>query len=789
MRVVYSWLKEFVEVTEPPEALGEILTAAGMKVEKVHRVGEGLEGVVVGEVLKIEPHPNADKLIVVTADTGSRQLRIVCGASNFQVGDRVPVAAPGSRLPQLGELEARKLRGVLSEGMLCSAAELGVGTDHSGILVLAEDSAPGADVKDLLGGGDAVLELEITPNRPDAMSLIGIAREVAAFTGGRLKETAVSLAESARSASGLVNVKVYDSKGCPRYLARVIETVEIGPSPPQVQSRLRLAGMRPINNVVDATNYALLVTGHPMHAFDLATLSEATIVVRRASAGEKLTTIDGAEISLDPDDVVIADASRPVALAGIMGGLDTGVTQSTTTVALESAYFDPPAVFRASRRHQLRTESSARFERGVDPNNVAFAADLAASLIAAWAGGQAAAGTVDIYPEPAAPRSVPLRPDRANLLLGTALEPGEMTVAFERLGLEASQGNALIEVKVPTRRRDLVIEEDLVEEIARVVGFDNIPSTLPGGQDRIGSLPRKEKLTRRLKAALATEGLFEARGSILISAPDFEWSCPGTAATRLTNPLSEEESVLRGSLLPGLVRSVARNFSRRNTDVRLFEMGSVFTGDETPRLGLAVGGVTAQQWFGASRPLDFYDLKGPVEVIARTLNLGDLAFEASAAAGPYHRPESAGVFAGETLVGTMGRLAGEVAARLDLDYPVYVAEFGLRLLLELAGPDASPRAEAARFPAVFVDLAVSVPDTADAGEVLAAAREGAGEILEEIRVIDVYRGEQVAAGRKSLAFSMTFRRPDRTLKDDEALKARDAAAALIARRHGGTVRG
>ncbi|MGH2773081.1 MAG: phenylalanine--tRNA ligase subunit beta [Actinomycetota bacterium] len=788
MKIVYSWLKKFVEVHEPPERLAEILTAAGMKVEKIHRVGEGLEGVVVGEVLKIEPHPNADKLIVVTADTGSQQLRIVCGASNFQTGDRVPVAAPGARLPGLGVLEARKFRGVMSEGMLCSAAELGVGTDHTGILVLPEDSKTGVDVREMLGGSDAVLELEITPNRPDAMSLIGIAREVAAFTGGEIKEISSSVAEGSRRAEDLIKVTVQDPKGCPRYLARVIEGVTVGPSPDSVQRLLALAGIRPISNVVDATNYALLITGHPLHAFDLSALEESTIVVRRAVAGEKLITIDGAEISLDTDDVVIADAARPVALAGIMGGRDTEVTESTQTVALESAYFDPPAIFRASQRHQLRTESSARFERGADPNNVDFAADLAASLMLQWAGGQAAAGRVDIYPAPAGPRIVTLRTGRANLLLGTKLEEAEMIKSFERLGLPASAVDGSIAVQVPTRRADLVLEEDLVEEIARVVGYDNIPSTLPGGEDRIGSLPLKERLLRRLKAALATAGLFEARSSILISPSDFEWSSPGAPVQRLANPLSEDESVLRGSLLPGLARSAGRNFARRNTEVRLFEFGNIFGDEEVPRLGIAVGGVTPTQWFGPARPLDFYDLKAAIEVVAATLHIDGFVFKAPAGREPYHGPESAGVSCGETPVGAMGRLGESVASKLDLEYPVYVAELDFQALLDVAGPEAGPRVEAARFPAVFLDLAVSVPEQLSAGDVLGAIREAGGDILEAVRLIDVYQGEQVGAERKSLAFSMVFRSTERTLRDREALKARDAAGALIAERYGGVVR-
>jgi len=789
VRVPFSWLGEFVELTKSAEATAEMLTAAGMKVEKVIRAGEDLQGVVAGRVLKIDPHPNADRLSLVEVDMGDRQLRIVCGAKNFAVGDKVPVAVPGSRLPELGMLEARKIRGVASEGMLCSATELGAGEDHSGILVLNGDVPLGTDIKDVLGMSEVVLDLEITPNRPDAMGLIGIAREVAACTGAKLIPFRPSPTPLEADAGGRLNVVVKDAAGCPRYLARVIVDVAVGPSPDFVQKRLALAGVRPISNLVDATNYALLITGHPMHAFDLDRLTEQTIVVRRAFAGESIRTIDGEDRNLDSDDLVIADASAPVALAGVMGGLGSEVTGATRRVALESAYFDPATVFRTSKRHGLRTEASARFERGADPNNVEFAASLAASLIVQWSGGRVE-GATDFYPNPVEPRTITMRPARANLLLGGHIEPAEMVGALERLGLRSDLAGDLISVTVPTRRGDLVAEEDLIEEVARVTGYDRIPSTLPAGRGRAGALPREQVLIRRLKSALTGCGLYEAKTSLFNSPAELKKLGLG-GSLRISNALTVDESILRPSLLPGLIRSAAGNFSRRNLEVRLFEIGSIFLSQgrlsEPLRIGIAIGGQVSQQWHSESRALDFYDLKGAVEVLLEALGITGASFQ-PVEQPPLHPARTAEVTAGGEVLGFLGELGPQATERLDLPYSVCVAELDLVALLAMA-QDPTPTAGAqSRFPAVLLDLAVSVGEEVNAADVLKSAKAAAGPELESVRLIDVYRGEQAGEGRKSLALRMVFRLADRTLAESEAIQSRDAMAAAIAKDHGGRIR-
>jgi phenylalanyl-tRNA synthetase beta chain len=724
---------------------------------------------------------------------------IVCGAHNFKVGDKVPVALPGARLPGDVTIGRATIRGEVSEGMLCSARELGVADDHSGILVLPPDAELGAEVTKVLGLDDVILDIEVTTNRPDAMSLLGIAREVAAITGGHVTFPALRMnrpTPGSPPVEELAQVTVEDRAGAPRYLARVITGVTLGPSPEWVAKRLTAAGVRPISNIVDATNYALLVTGHPMHAFDLDKLSGSRIVVRRAAEGEEIVTIDGATRELVADDLVIADAEAPVALAGIMGGRDTEVSDSTTRILLESAYFDPASVLRSSKRHGLRSEASARFERGADPNNVAYAAELASALIQEWAGGESALGAIDLYPELVEPWILTLRPERVNEVLGTGLPVEEMVDDLRRLGLNPVLSEGRIRVMVPTRRPDLRAEWDLIEEIARLTGYDRIPSRIPSGA-RIGGLNRPQRLQRRVRNLLTGAGLFEAVTTSLIGPADLDrmgypTDHPDRAALRVTNPLTVDESILRPSLLPGLVASAARNVARRNLRVRLFEVGRCFVPRETNllpeeplRLGIVLHGPTPQEWHTPSRELDFFDLKGIVELLMEGLRI-DYTF------GPTTRDlftpgRTAALVAPGGAFGTIGELKAATADRYGFPNRVVAAELELGRLLDLAR-DPGAALEPPKFPPVLLDLAVVVPEAAEAAEVIELARAAGGPALVEVRIFDVYRGEQAGAGRKSLALSLTFLRSDRTLTQDEAVAARDAIAAALRARLGAEVR-
>ncbi|MGH7425923.1 MAG: phenylalanine--tRNA ligase subunit beta, partial [Candidatus Methylomirabilales bacterium] len=564
-----------------------------------------------------------------------------------------------------------------------------------------------------------------------------------------------------------------------------------------MQRRLLAAGFRPISNVVDATNYALLVTGHPMHAFDLDTLEGARVVVRRARPGERLTTLDGTDRALDPDDLMIADAAFPVALAGVIGGADTQVSETTRRVLLESAYFDPASVFRTSKRQALRTEASARFERGADPGNVPYSAELACSFIQAWAGGKVARGAIDRYPEAISGRVAFLRPERANLVLGTEIEAEEMSSALGRLGLTVSDDDGVIRAGIPTNRPDLVAEEDLIEEVARLLGYERIPATLPSGRNRTGGLTREQSLLRRVRAALAGAGLWEAYTSTLIGLADLaRWGFPddheASRPVGLANPLVRDESLLRPSLLPGLAAALSRNVARRNLSVRLLEIGRVFLPSEELlpreplRLCVALHGPLGREWHTPDREMDFFDAKGILEALFEAIHVRGVSF-APVAAEPFHPGRAAVLGLGERRLGILGELSSEALARWDLPHRAVFAEVDLEAIIQAAG-DPLGGDEAPRFPAVLIDLAVSVPREVPAAELEATARSSGGDILEDVRIFDLYVGAQAGEGRKSIALALSFRRADRTLTEAEALAARDAIAAAIAERHRGEVR-
>lgn len=791
MRVPLSWLAEFVDLDRNTEKLANDLTAVGLKVEAVHRPGEQIDRVVVGRVQAIKDHPRADNLIVVDVDTGGEERRIVCGARNFAIGDHVPVALVGARLPDGTVIEQRSIKGEVSDGMLCSPRELEVSDDHTGIMVLPPASEVGDDVREVLGLNDVVFEFEIKPNRPDAMSILGVARDYAALKRSDLRVPATEIREQGAAITELTDVVVEDAIGCPRYLARVVTGVSVGPSPSSVQQRLLLAGYRPISNVVDATNYALLVLGHPLHAFDLNLLGERRIVVRRARDAEPLVTLDGEARKLHREDLVIADASQPVGIAGVIGGQGTEVSDETTDILLESAYFDPVSILRTSRRLGLRTEASARFERGADPSGVGVAADYACRLITEWAGGTVASGVIDRYPEPKKPIEVSLRPKRASALLGKRISASNAVSLLNRLGFEAVPSNGSIRTTVPTSRPDITIEADLIEEIARLDGYDSIPARLPSGRNRAGGLTREQSLLRHARRLLAAAGLWEAQTTSLIGPSDLERSGIADSALRIVNALSVEESLLRPSLLPGLLAAVSRNVARRNLSVRLFEIGHCFlsANDILPaepyRLGLVIHGPTESDWHTPSREMDFFDLKGSIEALLEGMRVPAPTYQA-AERQPFHPARAAAVKVDGREIGTIGEIAPEIGGRYDLTHRASAGELDLAAIVELAGPPQVT--EAGRFPAALVDLAVEVPDQIPAAEVLETARTNAGEFLEDVRIFDVYKGEQIGEGNRSIALSLRFRHPDRTLKDSEVLGWRDAIAGAITKKLGGRIR-
>lgn len=794
MRVGLAWLSELVDVTLPADELAHRLDMSGTKVEAIHRPGGEVSGVVVAEVLEIVPHPNADNLTLVEVEvgTGATQ-RVVCGARNFEVGDRVPLARVGARLPEM-EITERKIRGEVSRGMLCSAAELGVSRDHSGILVLQPDAPVGEDVVDLLGLDDVILELEVTPNRPDCMSMIGIAREVAALTGAELNVPQPT-GESDDIAAA-VSVEISDPDGCPRYLARYLENVKVAPAPGWMARRLFAAGVRPISNVVDVTNYVLMETGHPLHAFDAERVHDGTIVVRRARDGEIFRTLDGTQRTLHPDDLLIADPARPLALAGVMGGLDSEVGPSTARVILESAYFDPTWIAFTSRRHQLRTEASARFERGADIEMVPHAAARAAELMREIAGGELSGAEVDTYPRPRERVVVALRPERTARVLGLDIPPDNQAAHLRAIGLEVAEEENSLRVEVPSFRPDLEREADLIEEVARLEGFDRIPATVPTGP--AGGLSEEQRAERTLKRALAVLGVTEAwtssfRSEGELDALGLDESHPARLTVDLANPTVDPEPGLRTTLMPGLLRAAARNVaSHRPAGGALFEIARTYRpagdlADEEVALAAVFWGERRPPSWAA--PAEAWDVFGAKHVIVTALRLIGVAgarFEPTSGA-PFHPTRAAHLQLEGHPLGVVGEVHPEVCARFDVPERTVLLEVALAPVLERL-PGRAKAADIPRFPSTFLDLAVVVDAGVASAKVEDVITRAAGSQLRDLRLFDLYRGDQVAEGKKSLAFALELGSSERTLTDEDALAIRDRVVNALRERVGADLR-
>ena len=765
MRVPLNWLREYVAVDAPVEELAEKLGTASCEVERIIRRGVGdedgnLELYRVGLVLEAEKHPNADRLQLCRVDVGEGEPRqIVCGAWNFGAGATVAVALPGAVLPGGTRLEEAKLRGEVSRGMILSERELELGHDHTGIIVLEDGPEPGTPLSEVFPLGEDVLEVETTPNRPDLLSVYGFAREVAALYDSDLAPLDVSGGQSlGRGQREQVDVRVEDLERCPRYIGRLFREVRIGPSPPWLKARLVASGMRPISNVVDVTNYVMQALGNPLHAFDVDKLGGQRIVVRRAAAGETIRTLDGEERRLEQTDLVIADASKPVALAGIMGSEDSEVDGSTVSVLLEAANFEPIGILRSSERLGLRTEGSNRWEKGVDPYLAAPAAAFATQLIveladARWAGEREAAAELPERPV------VAFRPERASELVGVEIDPPSQRRTLERLGFEVT---ADWRATVPTwRARDVAREADVVEEVARF-HLGEIPFTLPLRREMAGLLAREQKLRRVVEEVLVGCGCSEIYTSSLV--PDD----PHPQAISLPTPLNAEQAVLRTTLLEGLIVSARHNLGASAEDLRLFELARVYlpSGEPRPDEHWHVGGIVEG---GFSRA------KGVVETLHAALKV-EPRFEA--AGEPFLHPGKAarlesgwvGELRPERLEGSWGVF--------ELDLPTLFARVPGRLVYE----------DVITFPALRQDLAFAVAERVSAGELIEAAREAAGPELREMRAFDVYRGEQVGPGRKSIAFAVSFQSPERTLTDEDASALRERIVAALVERFGAELR-
>lgn len=798
MRVPLSWLREYVDLPSEIDIadLTQRLDMSGTKVEEVHGLSPEVEGIVVAEVLTISSHPNADTLSLVEVETGDGDSQtVVCGAKNFSVGDRVPLARVGARLPGM-EITERKIRGQVSRGMLCSASELGISKDHAGILVLQPDSPLGEDVASHLGLGEPVIELEITPNRPDCMSLIGVAREIGALYGVSLRTPQAPMIEG--DGRNPVTVDIHDPDGCPRYLARYLSGVTVGPSPTWIASRLLAAGFRPISNVVDVTNYVLLECGQPLHAFDAAKVQDSTIVVRRAGAGETMTTLDEEERKLDPEDLLIADPSGPLAIAGVMGGLDSEVSDETSEVIIESAAFDRVAISFTSRRLGLRSEASARFERGSDPEMVPYAAARAAALMTELSGASSVGGEVDAYPQPYERPTIRLRPERTRSILGIDIPDERQIGHLASIGLEPQRDGGAIVVEGPSFRRDLRIEADLVEEVARLEGFEHLRSTLPQGMS--GGLTKTQTADRTARRALVAAGMTEAWTSSFSSpeqldALGYPEEHPGRRMVELANPMLDHEPALRTTLLPGLLRSVALNLSsHRPPGVALFEVARIYQpggedglAEEAEAIAAVATGLRRpDSWRGPKDPWDFFSLKGTFVSMVGALGVAEPTF-ASIGHMPYHPTRAAALLLDGEPVGTLGELHPDVCDRWDVPEGTVAFEVSLDALVA-AIPSTRSTGDLPRFPSAFIDLAFVLDRRVPAGPVGDVISAAGGDGVVSVRLFDVYEGPQVPEGKKSLAFALELRDPERTLGDEDVSAVQDRIVGAVAERFGGELR-
>ncbi len=808
MRVPLSWLRELVDCDLAPESLAERLTSVGLAVESIERVGPDLSGVRVGHVIEREKHPDADRLSVCQVAFGpevndGQPLTIVCGAPNVAAGQKVAVALPGTRLPDGTELKRSKIRGVVSNGMICSTRELGLGDEQAGILVLDDAARIGAPLCDVLPVRETVLDVELTPNRGDCASVLGVAREVRACLGGDLRLPDLTLDEDTQARTdAAIRVSIEDPAGCPRYVARVVEDVRVGPSPDWVRRRLEAAGMRSIDNVVDATNLVLLELGQPLHAFDLDAVRGGALCVRAAHAAERLRTIDGVERTLAADDLVIADAEGAIAIAGVMGGAASEVRESTRRILIESAQFDPSRVRRTVRRLGLRSEASYRFERGVDPAGVERAADRAAHLMARLAGGRVRAGVVCAGGPDVAEREVVLDPARVERLLGIPIAREHVAELLARVGIRSREDRGMLHCRIPSHRHDVTIPQDLIEEVARLHGFDRIPARMPVARLAPVEVAPHRRLTDELRDALVGAGQVEAVTLSFLDPADLERLDLSLDDRRrrtvpIRNPIGEQQSRLRTTLLPALLHAARENRARRVEVVRLFEAARVFLADgegaaeglPEERLTLAalwVRGERAALWEPADPPPLFFEARGVAERIL--LASGRTPSFAAGSGEPYHHPgASAEIRVEGVRIGSVGGLHPAAAAAFEIDAPCVLLELDLTALAQTQARPAR-YVEISNQPPVRRDIAVLLPAGVAAGEVVEAIRRSAGPSLTAVGVFDRYEGRGIPEGRVSLAFRLVFQRPDRAFTDPEIAKLIDRVVQMLSNRFGGELR-
>lgn len=804
MKVSLKWLHEYVDIKLNVRQLAERLTMAGLEVRGVETTGGTWSNIVVGEVVAVDPHPNADRLKLATVNLGTERLTVVCGAPNIAPGQKVPFAHVGARLVDghTGEpilLKPANIRGVISEGMVCSERELGISSVHEGIMVLPDEAPVGAPLGDYLG--DAILDVDVTPNRPDCLSVIGIAREIGALTGQRLRLPQVHYEQRETPIHSFVSVAIVEPDLCPRYCASLITGIKVGPSPTWLQQRLNSYGMRPINNVVDVTNYVMLEYGQPLHAFDYQKLKGRQIIVRRANSGETITTLDGSKRTLNPDILVIADGREAVAVAGIMGGLDSEVTGETNVVLLESANFNQAAIRRACNHLRVQSEASIRFDKGLSPELPPVPLKRATRLLLEIAGGKAADGIIDVYPNRSEPKAISVSVSEVKRLSGLEVSSGEILQAMEALGFDhqGTSAGAQISVSVPYWRSDIRCSADLVEEVVRILGYDRIPmaklaSPLPAQRSSLSPEARRSDLKERLRSIFTGFGFQEILTYSLVSLERLEKLSSRSELLaeplKVANPMSKEQEFLRTSLRCGLLSTLAHNQRFEQGPIRLFEIGKVFQArrrdlpEEKEMLcALLSGSRTELSWLVNREMVDFFDAKGIVESLLCSLGVS-ASFENSDDDGLFPG-RAANIIAGDAIIGVVGELHPRVAQAYELSSLTYLMDVDLEKLLPRIG-GISKYQTIPRFPSVYRDIALLVDEQVSYGKVENIIR--GFPLVAKVTLFDLYRGEQVPKGKKSFAIRIVYQSPSHTLTDEEVGRVQDQMLTKLHKELSATLR-
>ncbi|UCG61982.1 MAG: phenylalanine--tRNA ligase subunit beta [Candidatus Zixiibacteriota bacterium] len=783
MIVSYKWLKELTGLEWSAQEMGERLTMCGTACEKIEAADRFMDRIVIGKVTDLKAVEGATKIKLASVKLGKTTQDVICGAPNVAVGQTVPVALEGARLDGDIVIKKVKIRGVESSAMICSERELGISDDHSGIMVLDDDLEPGAPFAKQLGFDDFILSFELTPNRADSMSAIGIARDLAALAGVKLNRPPVELSESGEEASSVAAVAIDDPVGCPRYAARIIKNVKIGPSPWWLKRRLLMSGVRPISNIVDITNLVMLETGHPLHAFDLERFGSREVVVRRARNKEKFVTLDGNEHELSPEVLLITNGKTGVAAGGIMGGLDSEIEHDTSNILLEAAYFNPAVIRRGRKELGLVTESSARFEKGADPNGIPFAIDRAAALMQQLAGGEVLRGIIDCYPERIKPRKVILRPERCRYVLGADFSNDTMKDVLTGLEFEVS-GDDPLEVLVPTFRPDIEREIDLIEEVARIGGYDKIPDATENIGPLLTAVQYEDRFNQQAKRILTGAGFDEMVHHGLVDGRLTSRLYPDSPQVKIINPVSEDLNAMRISLLQTTMNTIGHNIAHRNLDLCLFEIGKVYlpAGDECVeerRLGLAVTGETVHTWRDQPRPYDFYDIAGVLTELNEHFRWG--AVQYIPAPHPlFDETVCFEVVCGGRAVGWAGRINAAVANRFDIKQDIHYAEINLEALM-VPGQSMSEFRPLPVYPAAPRDIAIVVDDDVKAGDLVEAVKVTAGELAESVHIFDLYRGKQIESGRKSIAISINYRSREGSLSSEQVDQKQQAVVEVLKR--------